>query len=175
MEYELRHLIADACESSIYDVVIVGSAKLGFSVKNSKFSEFDSAHVARTGKKSDIDVAVINRRYFEKITDLIYEVSNHFDPEWIRNEWGTNWYNVQRDKNLYFEYVKYLARGWLRPDYLPSTVLKSVSWPTVCEDSGRMLDRVISVAIYSDWRYLKHYHLDNLQSLRIKIQQEVMV
>lgn len=173
-EYELRHQIAIACESSIYDVVIVGSAKLGFSVKNRTFVEFDGAHNSTKGreKKSDIDIAVVNRKYFEKISELTYEVSSHFDPEWISHDWAANWYNVNRDKSLYFEYVKHLARGWLRPDFLPNTVLKSVAWPKVCEDWGRNLDRTISVAIYSDWRYLKHYHVDHLGSLRIKIQQE---
>jgi hypothetical protein len=66
-EYELRHDIATATNSSINDVILVGSSKLGFSVKTEKFYKLD-ANYEKTKKfsdKSDIDIALVNRSYFE--------------------------------------------------------------------------------------------------------------
>lgn len=80
-EYHLRHEIAIACDCSINDVIIVGSAKLGFSVKTKNFVEFDALYKEsnKTRDKSDIDIAVVNREHFDKLTQSIYLTSNHFD------------------------------------------------------------------------------------------------
>ena len=67
-EYTVRHSISTALGLSINDVVIVGSAKLGFSVKTDKFLNFDE-RFRRTNKKehlSDIDVAIVSKKLFDE-------------------------------------------------------------------------------------------------------------
>lgn len=170
-EYGLRHDIARDCQSSINDVVIIGSAKLGFSVKDSNFREFDSRFKTSNDPKdkSDIDIAIINSRLFENLTEQIFHLSRHFEEAWIKQYWLTNQYYVGQ-KILFHEYTKYLARGWLRPDFLPNIYLSEVPWINACKDWKERLDRKVNVGIYSNWTYLKHYHMDHLEVLRSKLQ-----
>jgi hypothetical protein len=169
-EYQLRHEVALATQTSINDVIIVGSAKLGFSVKTEKFPVFDSKFKI-TGiprDKSDVDIAIVNQAYFERVTESIYHLSNHFEKEWIRRNWVTNQYYID-GAALFHEYSHYHTKGWLRPDYMPNSYLSNAAWPKVCNDWRKKLNRTVSIGIYSNWTYLKHYHMDNLEKLKAKI------
>jgi len=176
-EYELRHEIAAALNLSINDVVIVGSAKLGYSVKNTQFVKFDGKYEKeRLNKnKSDIDIAIANKRLFDEQAALIFEISRHFDPDWIEEKWLTNAYYQNglkgRDalsSSLYINYTKYLARGWFRPDYTPNFYIEQIPWKEVTNKWREKLQRKISIGLYSDWYYLKHYQMDTLTNLRAK-------
>jgi len=170
-EYLLRHELAKACGASINDVVIVGSAKMGFSVKNQHFVGFDSKvmQTKLSRDRSDLDIAIINTRFFEQVAEQIYEMSRHFDKEWIHHYWQNNQYYCG-EKNLFFEYTKSLAGGWLRPDYLPNVYLTSAEWIPPCTAWSAKLDRKVAVGLFSNWTYLKHYHMDHLEILRAKLQ-----
>jgi hypothetical protein len=170
-EYALRSDIAKATGTSINDAVIIGSAKLGFSVKTNDFLKFDHKFEQSRNirDRSDIDIALINSRYFEEITEAIYHLSNHFDHAWIKENWKTNQYYVG-DKNLVVEYSKYVTRGWLRPDFMPNSYLRDAAWLSPCTRWSNTLGRRVAVGIYSNWTYLKHYHMDNLLTLRSKIE-----
>ena len=169
-EYQLRHEIAVATQTSINDVIIVGSAKLGFSVKTEKFLLFDSKFksTGNTRDKSDVDIAIVNKDCFERVAEAIYHLSSHFSKEWIRRNWVTNQYNVD-GAPLFHEYSHYHTKGWLRPDYMPNAYLAEASWPQVCEKWRVFLNRKVSIGIYTNWTYLKHYHMDNLDILKAKI------
>lgn len=169
-EYELRKAIADSTCTSIHDAIIIGSAKLGFSVKTEEFLKFDAKYEKSRNihHKSDIDVALINRKYFDEVAEEIYHLSCHFDEAWIKYYWQTNQYYTG-EKNLFLEYSKYIARGWLRPDFMPNAYLKEAAWTSPCNLWLEKLERKVSIGIYSNWTYLKHYHMDHLQKLRSKI------
>ena len=171
-QYELRDDIAQATNTSINDVIIIGSAKLGFSVKTANFLEFD--HLYTTTKnirdKSDIDIALVNSRYFDEVAESIYHLSCHFDRNWIRQNWTTNQYYLQ-DKVLFNEYSLYVAKGWLRPDFMPNSYLKAAAWQVPCDEWSKKLNRKVAVGIYSNWTYLKHYHMDHLSTLQSKLLQ----
>jgi hypothetical protein len=169
-EYQLRHELAIATSTSINDVIIVGSAKLGFSVKSAKFPAFDEKF-SSTGiprDKSDVDIAIVNQAHFEKVAEAIYHLSSHFDKTWIRKNWMVNQYYIQ-DVALFHEYSHYITKGWLRPDFMPNAYLSIASWPEVCEKWRNRLNRTVSIGIYSNWTYLKHYHMDHLETLRAKM------
>jgi hypothetical protein len=169
-EYCLRQDIARACQASINDVVIIGSAKLGFSVKDNSFREFDSKfqETGRAKDRSDVDLAIVNSRLFETVTEEIFHLSCHFQSDWIKQHWQTNQYYLA-DRKLFREYTKYLARGWLRPDFLPNVYLSEVLWRPACTHWSAKLGRNVNVGIYSNWTYLKHYHMDHLEVLRAKL------
>jgi hypothetical protein len=176
-EYELRHDIASALDLSINDVVIVGSAKLGFSVKNAQFEKFDGKYEKKriNRNKSDIDIAIANKRLFDEQTALIFELSRHFSPAWIEEKWKTNAYYQEglkgRDplsSSLYINYARYITRGWLRPDYTPNLYINQIPWKNATNIWTGKLHRKISIGLYSDWHYLKHYQMDNLINLRAK-------
>lgn len=176
-EYELRDDLACALGLNINDVVIVGSAKLGFSVKNAQFVKFDEKYKKKrlNKNKSDIDIAIANKRLFDEQAALIFEMSRHFSSGWIEDKWITNAYYPDGLKgkdalsqSLYINYAKYLARGWLRPDYTPNLYIDQIPWKSTTNRWFGKLKRKVSIGLYSDWHYLKHYQMDNLINLRAK-------
>jgi hypothetical protein len=173
-EYELRYALASALNISINDIVIVGSAKLGFSVKNENFLKFDEKYEKerKNKNKSDIDIAIVNRRLYDSQAELIFELSRHFSPPWIREKWAKNAFYPTglngSDNSLFYNYTKYLARGWLRPDYTPNLYIEAMPWKAALDDWREKLQRKLTIGLYSDWYYLKHYQMDNLINLRIK-------
>lgn len=176
-EYVLRHELAQLLNLSINDIVIVGSAKLGFSVKDEKFLTFDErfTRTSKSKNRSDIDIAVVSRKLFDSQAELIFEISRHFDINWEHHNWKHNVYYPDDDAlrqkgiaSLFQSYTANLARGWLRVDYSPSTYINAIHWKKWSEKWREHLDRKIGIAIYSDWHYLKHYQMDNLKNLRLK-------
>lgn len=93
-EYILRHEFSELLGLSINDIVIVGSAKLGFSVKNEKFAKFDErfSNTYKPAHKSDIDIAIVSRKLFDRETETIYDISRHFSQAWIDENWRHNVY-----------------------------------------------------------------------------------
>lgn len=172
-EYELRHDLSKILEISINDIVIVGSAKLGFSVKTSDFNEFDWKY-SQTGNpqdRSDIDVAIVNKRLFDQLAEQVFRLSRHFDKEWIHSYWRLNSFH-KTPTNLFPRYTEYLARGWFRPDLSPGPFLAHADWVKVCDSWYQKLgNRRVSIGLYSDWFYLKHYQMDNLDRVREKIKK----
>lgn len=171
LEYQLRYDLATSLDVSINDVVIVGSAKLGFSVKTLHFRAFDYEYnkTRNPRDKSDIDVAVVNRRFYEKSIEQIFHLSRHFDSDWVNKNWRMNLFNKE-PRDLVTQYALYLARGWLRPDFLPNLFYEHASWRPVCDHWYRKTNkRKITVGFYSDWTYLKHYQMDNLEKLRYQL------
>jgi len=170
LEYELRHELAESLGVSIYDVIIVGSAKLGFSLKTENFKEFDSMFLSSKNPrdKSDVDIAIINRRFYDETLEQIFHLTRHFEKKWIEQNWKRNVY-YNRPIDLYKKYSIYLAKGWLRPDFLPDSYSEISPWRKVSDAWYKKLQRKIAIGIYSDWTYLKHYQMDNLDRLRNKI------
>lgn len=168
-EYELRDELAGLLQISLNDVIIVGSSKLGFSVKTEDFHEFDHEFklTGNPRKKSDIDVAVVNAACFDRIAKEIFFLSRHFQRDWIEGNWKINdFYRGARSRDLSAQYALYLAKGWLRPDYLPSMYYAAAPWRPVSEKwSARLGGRKISIGFYSEWFYLKHYQMENLNRL----------
>lgn len=168
MEYELRYALASAIGISINDVVIVGSAKMGFSVKTDMFVEFDGKfNVNKNPRdKSDIDIAIVNRANFDSTIEEIFHLSRHFEKNWIDENWRINaFYKTPTD--LHKQYALYLARGWLRPDFFPNMYFQNSPWKAAVDCWYRRLGgRKIALAFYSDWKYLKHYQMKSLDGLR---------
>ncbi len=99
-EPQLRRAISQKFQVSMRDVLVTGSAKVGFTTvpKPEKsrpiFSPF--------GDESDVDVAIISQELFVKFWRSATEFSD--DPEWRHKK----------------QFRAYLSRGWIRPDMLPS-------------------------------------------------------
>lgn len=179
-EYQLRHDIAVALKININDIVIVGSAKIGFSIKDENFNKFDDkfSKTYKVSHKSDIDIAIVNKTFFDQQTALIFEMSRHFSADWIDDKWIENLYyqdeRVRKGKAidpLFQSYTKYIARGWLRPDFTPNNYINQIPWKGTVDKWFPLLNRKINVGLYSDWYYLKHYQMDHLLKLRIKMQK----
>lgn len=182
-EYVLRHELAEALQLSINDIVIVGSAKLGFSVKDLNFVKFDGkfTETKQVRNKSDIDIAVVSRFLFDQEAQRIYDMSRHFSKAWIKSNWKFNHFYSTGGRlqstgvqSLFNAYTMNIARGWLRQDFSPNAYIDIVPWKTVSDKWYRNIGRKISIAVYADWRYLKNYQMDHLNTLREKARNGIL-
>lgn len=93
--YALRQEVSAHFEVRYSEVFIVGSGKLGFSIKpRRRFQPFYSG--------SDIDIVIISTELFEKIWQEIFLFERN----------GGYWPNIGAFKQYHFQ-------GWMRPDKLP--------------------------------------------------------
>lgn len=93
--FRLKEEICEHFEVDFNNVILVGSAKLGFSIKAEKrFQSF--------GDDSDIDVAVVSAELFQKVWKeaYLYKISGAYWPKSA-------------------SFFRYLSEGWIRPDKLP--------------------------------------------------------
>jgi len=97
-EAELRRDIAAQLNVEMRDVMITGSAKLGFTL----VGKAGRPPLSPFGDDSDIDVAIISTPLF---VDFWGQSFLHFQDY---GEWNNS-----------NSFRKYLARGWMRPDKLP--------------------------------------------------------
>jgi len=95
--YQLKESISEHFKIDFNNVFLVGSGKLGFSIKSEKrFQSF--------GDESDIDIAVVSPELFTKVWEEAY----------LYKKDGSYWPRSA-------EFFKYLSEGWIRPDKLPSS------------------------------------------------------
>ena len=142
---ELREEVAKHFNIHPSDVLVVGSAKMGFSITRGKrYRPF--------GDTSDIDVAIISSELFDEIWKQVFdywaEGGSLDDTAW-----------PQRDRNAF---NKYLFRGWIRPDKLPSSRIFELGrdWWQFFEQlpsSGLYGPSKIAGGLYKSWHFLEKY------------------
>lgn len=136
--YQLKEAVCDHFDIEFNDVLIVGSGKLGFSIKpQRRYGAFNN--------DSDIDLAVVSTALFHKIWKeaYLYQKSGAY---WPRSG----------------EFFKYLSEGWIRPDKLPSSkyfAFTSEWWDffnelTTSEKYGHYK---IRGGLYQSWFFLQEY------------------
>lgn len=119
-------------------VVVVGSAKLGFSIAPKKrYRPFTET--------SDIDVAFASPQLYDNFWRDTFDY-------WAR---GGEWENLS-------DFRRYHFRGWLRPDKLPDTPAfsRSRDWWNFFRSlagSGKYGSIKITGALYKDWHFLESY------------------
>lgn len=137
----LRRDISNHLEVSVRDVVLVGSAKLGFTLR----AKPGRPALSHFGDASDIDIAIISDSLFLKYWQ---ETFSH----WLEaGDWD------QAGK-----FRKYLFRGWLRPDMLPkdSEFPKSKEWFEffrALQASGTYGGYKIAAGIYLNEHFWEEY------------------
>ncbi len=146
--FELKQRIGHHFGINPNQVVVVGSAKLGFSVApNKRYRPF--------GNLSDIDVALCCSQLFD---DMWIDVFNYW------RGWGF-WegFDVFR---------KYLFRGWMRPDKLPpaESFGRNQAWWDFFRSlsaTGDFGPYKISGALYKDWHFLESYQAECVTDCQI--------
>lgn len=93
---ELKEAVASQFNIHPSEVYMVGSGKMGFSIKPTK-------RYCCFGDRSDIDLAIVSRDLFEKTWN---EVHCYFE--------SSGWWEKSTD------FKNYLFHGWIRPDKFPS-------------------------------------------------------
>lgn len=150
-EASLRRAIADHHRVQLRDVVVVGSAKLGFTLRPkpgrpalSSFSDI-----------SDIDVAIISSSLFLSLWKRIFDYAEQHD-DWSDGP----------------KFREFLQRGWLRPDKLPRNAEfpERRQWFEFFQgltDSGRFGPYKIAAGIYYDEDFWSKYTKRSLLDLRM--------
>ncbi len=136
--FELKNQVAIKFGVNPTEVVVVGSAKLGFSIAPDKryriFGDF-----------SDIDVVLCSGPLFDQFWVDVFDY-------WRR---GGFWEGLD-------QFRKYLFRGWMRPDKLPpeKSFEKSQEWWDFfrhISSTGDFGPYKIRGALYKNWHFLESY------------------
>lgn len=150
--FEFRNKIANKFNVGFHEVFITGSAKLGFSFY--KETEFNY--------NSDIDVVIVNEKLFEdfyfKITEYQYKLDRSYKTVNLK------------ELELYSEFLKYLVKGWMRPDKLPYSfqvsLLKS-DWFTffnsISNGKSEVGNYKVSAGLFKNYVYLEKYYTRSIE------------
>lgn len=138
--FDLRSEIADKYEIHPNEVLVVGSAKLGFSIAPRKRYRYFT-------DTSDIDVVIVSPNLFVKIWKKVH----HF--------WANGGYWERSD-----QFKNYLFQGWIRPDKLPPTKSFDFAndwWEFFNSLSANQKYSVYKItgALYRDWYFLESYQM----------------
>lgn len=160
-EYEFKKEIANILDIHIRDIVIVGSGKLGFSLKpdNSNiglylFKEFDyNFKNDSSAKKSDLDIAIISSFLFDKEIKNLYNHTGFYKMEW-------------KERN---SFAKYVLKGKLAIRFLPIDFQLTREVREVQEKYKMEYGREINIEIYKSWYYFETYHQENIKNIQVNL------
>lgn len=166
-EFDFKKDIAQTLNVHVRDIIIVGSGKLGFSLKPTitkknktyyNFREFDFKWKRNNlNSKSDLDVAIISSELFDRQFINLYNESSYYREEYVK-EWG------ERPA-----FAKYLLKGRLATRFLPSKFKLSDEIKEVQEKYQRLFGREINIEIYKSWYFFETYHINNLNSINLNL------
>ena len=160
-EFKFKRDIADILNVHIRDIVIVGSGKLGFSLKPTDaetglylYREFDYEITnSISKKKSDLDVAIISSALFDKEIQNLY---NH--TEYYKNIWDTR-----------TAFAKYTLKGKLPIRFLPLDFSMTKEVTKVQEKYQMEYGREVNIEIYKSWHFFETYHQENIKSIQVNL------
>ena len=149
--FEFRNRIANNFGIGFHEIFIVGSAKFGFSYFKKTSFNYDS----------DIDVVIVNESLFEdyygKICDYQYQLDGMYRGISLP------------ETKTYSEFLKYLVKGWMRPDKLPASFkvdLLKREWfdffNSISYDKSEVGNYKVAGALYKNYNYLEKYYLKNM-------------
>ncbi len=147
--FSLKNIIADHFKVYPDHVKLVGSAKLGFSLKPKRLWK-------AMADDSDIDVVIISEQLFNEFWYDIYDFNIGLTVR------------TRLADSQYFEFLDYFLRGWIRPDLFPFNnpckdrwfdFFKSISY-------GDFGPRKVTGAIFRNMHFFENYHLSNIRRLR---------
>lgn len=153
--YEFRKKIADHIQVNYFDVMISGSAKLGFSPVKKKAFDLDS----------DIDVSIVSTALFDRIMGSIFD----YQMALRQNRKAVSSSELSR----YHQFLEYGAMGWMRPDLLPTSFrvdeLKR-EWfeffKSISNGKSEVGNYKVSAGVFKSYRHLETYVVSGLQAVK---------
>jgi len=147
--FELKECIATHFQINPSQVIMVGSAKFGFSIANKKLWK-------KIDETSDIDMVIISDILFDNFwKDLL----NFNIQLTVRTE---------EEQKLYFKFLEYLFKGWIRPDLFPFQYKQKSQWFEFFKEISynKYDNRKVTCAIYRDQDFFNLYHSANLNKIK---------
>lgn len=163
-EFDFKKDLAKSLGVHIRDIVIVGSGKLGFSIKPDEenlsfypFKKFDYDFEKNIeNKKSDLDVAIVSGGLFDRQLVNIYNHTNSYS-------------NVSFKGKTKKSFAEYILKGWLRPDFIPEdySITNEIQ---AAQDKYKMkYGREINIGIYKSWFFFEKYHQNNINNIKLNL------
>ncbi|MCD8438671.1 hypothetical protein [Tenacibaculum finnmarkense] len=157
-EFVFKKAIADSLKVHIRDIAIVGSGKLGFSIKpddNNKglflYKKFDN-------ETSDIDIAIVSNRLFDSQLIKMYEYTSQYTNH-------EHWNETTDRKSFAF----YMLKGWLKPNFIPNGYQISTEIEKVTSRYKMKYGRDINIGIYKSWYFFEAYHMSNISKINLNL------
>ena len=158
-EFEFKKEISFGLDVHLRDIAIIGSGKLGFSIKPDAdepglfpFRKFDQ------GKKSDLDVAIVSNNLFDSQLIRLYDYTSKYVNKEI-------WKNKSDRNSL----AKYILKGWLKPEFIPKGYQISDKIRDVQSTYKMEFGRDINIGIYKSWYYFENYHRGNVKNIQLNL------
>jgi hypothetical protein len=154
--YDIRNEVADHFGLHPSAVVLVGSARTGFSLKPAKRYE-------AFGASSDLDLAIVSREKFDEFWDLVFE---HLQSNRL-------WAKTKR----YQRFLRELFMGWIWPRRLPPgpQFRHAVEWVEFEDRLGRERFRglrSVGARLYRTWERLEAYQAIHVRACVHALHQE---
>ncbi len=153
-EFEFKKDIASKLNVHFRDIVIVGSGKLGFSLKPEKdapglylFREFDSSKI------SDLDVAIVSQLLFDSAIKQLYTHTNFYK-------------NIWKDRN---SLAQYALKGKIATRFLPMDFKLTKEISEVQEEYQMKYSREVNIEVYKSWYFFETYHEQNIKNIQINL------
>ncbi len=145
----LKKHISSHFDVSESQVIVVGSAKMGFSLSPKKLYR-------RFNDSSDIDVVIVSSELFDAVWKKVFQLVQE----------KVYW-------QAFSNFKDYLFMGWIRPDLLPPSNQFEMGkdwWEYFRKltSSGQFGNYKINGALYKDWDFLEGYHLNNIENIKLQ-------
>ncbi|MDM5305816.1 hypothetical protein [Peribacillus frigoritolerans] len=159
-----KRLISRKLDIHFNNICIVGSAKTGFSFKKGQLVDFRHIQVGKQ-KASDIDIAVISEKWFQRFWDIMLEMKMH---------------NRKIGKNIndYNYACSSIFRKFAIPELLPETYDEVKEWNSQVESLLKDFQTIYNIPhttsfrLYESWDALKNYQLGSIIKVKEKFTME---
>ncbi|WP_066405604.1 hypothetical protein [Flavisolibacter tropicus] len=163
-EFDFKKDLSSSFGVHIRDIVIVGSGKLGFSIKPDEevatfypFKKFDFDYDENVeNERSDLDVAIVSSSLFDNQLLNIYNHTSSYTSATFKGG--------QRNS-----FAQYILKGWLRPDFVPQdySILPLIN--SIQEKYRKRYERDVNIGIYKSWHFFENYHKNNITTIKLNL------
>lgn len=146
---KLKEKIANYFDIPLKDVFMIGSAKMGFSIAPMKlWKEFND--------ESDIDMVIVSNQLFDSFWEELHNFNISIQTR------------SERENKIYYSFLEYFFKGWLRPDLFPFDFKGKDGWFNFFRSiSYQNVDgRKVTGAIFKNQSFFNSYHCDNIKRLK---------
>lgn len=149
-----KTMLAESLEVDPYDIVLTGSAAIGFSLNpNKRFKRFDD--------KSDFDCGVVSQYHFE----VAWRYLRQQRPAWLSLPNANKRAIEMHRKN-------YVFSGTIATDSMLGLLPFGQEWQIALDKMsslGPALNRDVKLRIYRDFDALRQYQARNIEQLRVSL------
>ena len=131
------------------DVIMIGSAKLGFSIAPIKLWK-------PFGEESDIDIVIISGTLFDAFWKDLFNFKISLKVR------------TKDEEDRFQLFLGYFFRGWLRPDLFPFEFERKWKWFDFLRSISQEQyeGRKITCAIFREYFFFQSYHITNIRDIR---------